>query len=271
MPRFDPAQLPKAPDFSFEAALWAEGVQHVAGIDEAGRGAFAGPVAAGVVIFPPDPALSTVLEGVRDSKQMTPVERASWAPRIRQAARAWGVGFASPQEIDALGIVPATRLAALRAIEKLEVEPQALLLDYLLLPQAALPQTSLVKGDSRSLSIAAASILAKTTRDAWMVELDGELPGYGFAGHKGYGTAQHRAALERLGPSAVHRLQFSPGGQVELTAAVRARTTGLNSDFTCRSSHETSRQNHPALRHLGKPHHPAQPGRQPAHDGSWLG
>jgi ribonuclease HII len=214
VPRFDPAQLPEAPDFSFEAALWAPGVQRVAGVDEAGRGAFAGPVAAGAVIFPPDPALSTVLQGVRDSKQMTAAERAYWSPRIRQAACAWGVGFASAQEIDALGIVPATRLAALRAIEALEVEPQALLLDYLVLPQLSLPQTSLIKGDARSLSIAAASILAKTTRDAWMVELDGRLPGYGFAEHKGYGTVRHRLALERLGPSPAHRLSFRPVGRL---------------------------------------------------------
>lgn len=214
MPGFDPALIPEWPDFSFETGLWNTGLLAVAGIDEAGRGAFAGPVTAGAVIFPPDPALAVQLRGVRDSKQMTPAQRTGWAPCIRQLATAWAVGFASPAEIDALGILPATRLAALRAVESLQIPPLALLLDYLHLDQLALPQTSIVKGDARSLSIAAASILAKTSRDAVMLELDRQYPGYGFAAHKGYGTARHHQALQDLGPSPVHRFSYQPVGRL---------------------------------------------------------
>lgn len=209
MPKFDLNLLPAAPDFTFEADLWQRGLVEVAGIDEAGRGAFAGPVAAAAVIFDPRQE-PTELYGVRDSKQMSPAERAAWAPRIHRMCRSWGVGLASSQEIDHIGILPATRLAFQRALRNLSVQPQALLLDYLLLPESNLPQTALVKGDARSLSIAAASILAKTARDALMVELDGQWPGYGFAAHKGYGTLRHRQALETLGPSPVHRLSFQP-------------------------------------------------------------
>jgi len=208
--RIDPAEIPPAPDFKWERALWAQGFRYIAGIDEAGRGALAGPVCAAAVILPPTERNRLPLSGVRDSKQMTFSQREAAAARIRAVALAWGVGFASPVEIDALGIVPATRLAAQRALAALTPAPEALLLDYLLLPDVNLPQTSLIKGDSRSLSIAAASVLAKTTRDARMVELDGQHPGYGFTHHKGYGTAAHREALARLGPSPVHRLTFAP-------------------------------------------------------------
>lgn len=208
--KFDAASLPEAPDFCFEAELWAQGRQWVAGFDEAGRGAFAGPVAAAGVIFPPQAGLAARLEGVRDSKQMGPQARQAWALAIHEEALAWAVGFASAQEIDALGIVPATRLAMRRALERLSPPPQHLLVDYLELPEVDLPQTPLVKGDARSLSIAAASILAKAARDATLQELDAQYPGYGFARHKGYGTAQHRAALELLGPCCEHRLSFAP-------------------------------------------------------------
>lgn len=202
------APVPAAPDFRFEAELWGKGVSAVAGIDEAGRGALAGPVAAAALIFPPDPHLSRSLVGVRDSKQMKPAEREYWAGRLPSLARAWGVGFASHQEIDALGIVPATRLAARRALDALDLAPQHLLLDYLRIPDCPLPQTALVKGDARSLSIAAASILAKTARDKLLCQLNCEYPGYGFAAHKGYGTVAHRRALAELGPSPVHRRSF---------------------------------------------------------------
>jgi ribonuclease HII len=208
--KFDRSLLPDSPDLQFEIPLWMEGVQAVAGIDEAGRGALAGPVAAGAVILPPDPQLPGILPGVRDSKEMTPLQREYWAGQLRLQAIAWSVGFASHQEIDELGIVAAVRLAALRAIEALMVQPQHLLLDYLMLPDCLLPQTSLIKGDARSLSIAAASILAKTARDALLVELDRAYPEYGFAAHKGYATALHLAALTRLGPSPVHRRSFHP-------------------------------------------------------------
>jgi ribonuclease HII len=195
------------PSLSFEDRFWQGGLSRVAGIDEAGRGALAGPVCAAAVILPPDPALARSLAGVRDSKLMTSSEREAWAPRIREAALAWGVGFASAGEIDSLGIVPATKLAARRALETLS--PDALLTDYLVFPEIDLPQTALVKGDRLSLSVSAASVLAKTARDALLVELDGQYPGYGFARHKGYGTQVHRLALARLGPSPVHRRSFA--------------------------------------------------------------
>ena len=209
-PKFDRRLLPLAPDFAFEIALWDQGYSLVAGVDEAGRGALAGPVAAGALIFPDDPGLLPALKGVRDSKQMTAAQRSFWAERLAEVCLACGVGFASAEEIDSLGIVPATRLAACRAVQGLGVQPKHLLVDYLRLPELPIAQTPLVKGDARSLSIAAASILAKTRRDALLCELEAQYPGYGLAQHKGYATQAHRAALERLGPSPIHRLSFAP-------------------------------------------------------------
>lgn len=207
--KFDASLLPPSPDFSFESSLWKNGCHYVAGIDEAGRGALAGPVVAAVVIFPADTSLK-ILDGVRDSKEMTPSMRDQWAERLRELALAWGVGLATSQEIDALGIVPATRTAAQRAIDSLHVAPQHILLDYLFLPDSPIPQTSLIKGDARSMSIAAASVIAKTARDALLCDLDTQYPEYGFARHKGYGTAAHRAALASRGPSSIHRLSYKP-------------------------------------------------------------
>jgi len=209
-PKFDIRLLPESPDLSFEIPFWEKGLLHIAGIDEAGRGALAGPVAGGAVVLPPDPDIDRLLEGVRDSKQMTPMQRAFWAKRLKEIALAWGIGYASNQEIDELGIVPATRLAVRRAVAKLSIRPDHLLVDYLELPGSSVPFTPLVKGDARSLSIAAASILAKTGRDALLVELDVRYPGYGFADHKGYGTRAHLSALVNLGPCPVHRLSFAP-------------------------------------------------------------
>lgn len=199
------------PDLGFERGLWAGGLKHVAGLDEAGRGALAGPVAVGAVILPCDSRLLVrALAGVRDSKQMTPLERESAAPRIKEAALAWGVGFGSSDEIDTQGIVGATRLAALRALDQLFVFPDYLLTDFRLeLPQLDVSQTALVRGDGRCLSIAAASVLAKTARDALMREMDSQVPGYGLGRHKGYGTAAHRRALQVMGYSAIHRKTFS--------------------------------------------------------------
>jgi ribonuclease HII len=206
--KFDRNLLTGAPDLSFEKELWSAGILHIAGIDEAGRGALAGPVAASALILPPDPGIKKVLQGVRDSKEMTPAEREEWATRLPRLALAWGVGFATHMEIDRLGIVPATRLAAQRALGFLQISAQHLLIDFLEMPECCLPQTPIVKGDARCLSIAAASILAKTARDALLRQLDEEYPGYGFAAHKGYPTAAHRAAIARLGPSPIHRLSF---------------------------------------------------------------
>jgi len=198
------------PDTLFESELWNSGILYIAGLDEAGRGALAGPVAVGAVILPSDKTLlSSTLIGARDSKQLTPLKRESLAPKIRDIALAWAVGFATSEEIDMQGIVRATRLAALRALHQFTITPQYLLTDYRLeLPQLEISQTSLVKGDVHCLSIACASILAKTERDALMRELDAQYPGYGLAKHKGYGTQAHRSALERLGLSPIHRRSF---------------------------------------------------------------
>ena len=198
-----------SPDLSHERKLWTA-FKHVAGLDEAGRGALAGPVCVGAVILPDDkPLLLRALSGVRDSKQLTPRKRDQLAPRIKEIARAWGIGFASADEIDALGIVPATRLAASRALEAMSFFPDFLLTDFRLeLPELDVSQTALVKGDQRSFSIASASILAKTARDKLIVELDPQYPQYGFVRHKGYGTLLHRRMIAKLGFSPIHRKTF---------------------------------------------------------------
>lgn len=197
------------PTLVLEQLLWEAGFHYLAGIDEAGRGALAGPVAAAAVILPPDPTLEQTLVGVRDSKQMTPAEREYWAPHIRRFCLAWGVGFASVDEVDEMGILGATCLAARRALESLSRMPDWLITDFLLLREMGLPQTALIKGDQRSLSVAAASVLAKTSRDALLREFDSRYPGYGFARHKGYGTPAHRAAIQRLGICPLHRRSFT--------------------------------------------------------------
>ncbi len=208
----------KYPSLDYEKRLWQAGYQHVAGIDEAGRGALAGPVCAAAVLLPADSSLTQTLREVRDSKLMTPLARQAWAPVIQAIALAFGIGFASAQEIDALGIVPATKLAAMRALARLSpsplsspapLSPDYLLTDYLVFPNSELPQTALVKGDRLSLSIAAASVLAKTARDARMRELDSLFPTYGFARHKGYGTRFHQEAIRRIGLCEIHRKSFS--------------------------------------------------------------
>lgn len=198
------------PDLTYETNLWSC-YKHIAGLDEAGRGALAGPVAVGAVILPPgdSPHLLQALAGVRDSKQMTPLERESLAPRIRESALTWCVAFASAEEIDTLGIVHATRLAGLRALNGLSCIPEYLLTDFRLeLPQLDISQTALVKGDALCLSIAAASVLAKTARDELMRNLDLQFQGYGLGKHKGYGTQVHRSAMKRMGMSPIHRKTF---------------------------------------------------------------
>jgi len=208
--KFDRGLLPDAPDFCYEASLWEQGFSLVAGVDEAGRGAIAGPVAAAALIFPPDSNQLVQLHGVNDSKVLKPVERTQWAKRLRNIALDWGVGFAEAEEIDQLGILRAVYLAAGRALAELKFHPQYLITDYLQIPDCLQPQLSLVKGDARSMSVAAASILAKTARDSLLCEYDTNFPGYGFAQHKGYGTAAHCVALADLGPSPVHRRSFKP-------------------------------------------------------------
>ncbi|MEA3327297.1 MAG: ribonuclease HII [Chloroflexota bacterium] len=209
--RFDRSLLPERPDLTFERNLWDEGLCFVAGVDEAGRGALAGPVAAGAVVLPSDFSnLAERLKGVKDSKVMTAKDRDVWALAIKDIAVDWGVGFASADEIDRIGIVPATYLAVKHALAQVKCSVEHILVDYLTLPEVRVAQTPLVKGDARSLSIASAAVLAKTSRDALLVQMDEEFPGYGFASNKGYATKAHRTSIRKLGPCEQHRRSFSP-------------------------------------------------------------
>jgi len=197
------------PSFDEEELLAAQGYRLIAGVDEAGRGALAGPVAAAAVILPLHLSAAW-LATVRDSKQLAPAVRDYLYDCIYGDALAVAVGMASHEEIDATGIAGATRQAMKRAIARLLPAPQHLLVDYLRLPGVLLPQKGIVHGDGLSYSIACASIVAKVTRDRLMVEMDGDYPGYGLAQHKGYGTSEHLACLDRLGPCEVHRRCFQP-------------------------------------------------------------
>jgi ribonuclease HII len=190
----------------FESALWDAGLLHVAGVDEAGMSPLAGPVAAAAVIFAP----RSRIPGVDDSKKLDAETREKLAVEIKGRAIAWSVAFAQVEEIDRINIYWAGLLAMRRAVEGLSVAPQHILLDARRLKELQTPQQAIVNGDGKSLTIAAASILAKTTRDALMCKLDIEYPGYGFSKHKGYPVREHRAALARLGASPVHRRSFAP-------------------------------------------------------------
>jgi ribonuclease HII len=198
-------------DLSFEFELWQFGYRTIAGVDEAGRGAWAGPVVAAAAILPDDlKALSSLLGRVDDSKRLTARARDRMARLIRANALTVGVGFGPVDEIENRGILNATKTAMLRALEELAPQPDFVLLDYLTLRDLACPQRGLVHGDALSLSIAAASIIAKVSRDHWMAEQEAQFPGYGFPRNKGYGTAEHLAALQRLGPCPLHRRTFRP-------------------------------------------------------------
>lgn len=203
---------PGRPDLIEEAALQQGGFSLVAGVDEAGRGAWAGPLVAGAVIVgeigPGD--LPAGWAGVRDSKLLTPEQRDTAFDLIMREALAVGVGSVAPDEIDLIGLTAANELAMVRAVRALAVPPQALLVDAFTLPSIPLPQRALIKGDARSLSIAAASIVAKVTRDRLMAQLATAHPGYGFEQHVGYGVAIHQDALARLGPCPIHRLSYAP-------------------------------------------------------------
>ncbi len=200
------------PNLLLERRLRAQGYHLIAGIDEAGRGAWAGPVVAAAVILPLDRRdLRAALRGANDSKQLTPRQRERFFDVIHEVALAVGVGGAGPGEIDRDGIVAATRAAMERAVSMLNPQPHALLIDAVNLQSLIpLPQRSLNYGDSVSLSIAAASIVAKVSRDRALAVLDVRYPGYGFARHKGYGTAAHHAALQRLGATEAHRKSYAP-------------------------------------------------------------
>jgi ribonuclease HII len=199
----------QVPTFIEEETLIVQGYRLIAGVDEVGRGPLAGPVVAAAIILPLDERPSW-LSRVRDSKQLTPSQRESIFDQVLKSGVAFGVGSVSHEVIDERGIAPATRLAMRRAIEHLSTRPDYLLIDFMRLPGIRIPQKSVVDGDSLCLSIAAASIVAKVTRDRHMVELDSQFPGYGLAQHKGYGTPEHLEALQRLGPCAIHRKTFTP-------------------------------------------------------------
>lgn len=203
----------KMPDFSFEQICWARHESLVAGVDEAGRGPLAGPVVAAAVILPRD----FQLEGLNDSKKLSAKKRELiFAQLMDDDALIWGIGEASCQEIDRINILQATYLAMRRAIEALSCVPNHCLIDGLPIKNFAYSHTGIVKGDSRSLSIAAASILAKVTRDRIMLELDANFPQYGFAQHQGYGTVKHLNALRTYGPCLHHRQSFQPVAQLSL-------------------------------------------------------
>lgn len=202
------------PDLAQERIFWKTGCSHVGGVDEAGRGAWAGPVFAAVVVLSPDFTRTKPFGKVRDSKQMTPAQRNIWRPIIIDNSIDWGEDYATNDEIDSLGIVSATRLAIQRALQQLSCIPDALLLDYINLPDISIPQKALIRGDQKVLSIAAASILAKTGRDEFMKEMEGLYPGYYFLSNKGYGTFAHRVALAKQGICRIHRLSFKPINEI---------------------------------------------------------
>ena len=201
--------MPTKPDWSAERLLWKQSYLRVAGVDEVGRGPLAGPVVAAAVVFPQSFS-ARKLPGLRDSKQLTAAARERLAPQIRRLAESVGLGNASPTEIDALGIVGATVTAMSRAVRDLPSGTDHLLVDALALECNGLPCRAIVHGDALCCSIAAASIVAKVARDALMEELDAQYPDYGLARHKGYPTPEHLTALERLGPTPLHRRSFAP-------------------------------------------------------------
>lgn len=202
------------PGFDAELRSMKQGFTCIAGVDEAGRGPLAGPVVAGAVVIPLHVDLP---EGLNDSKKLTPAKREKLFHQLLEHSDVIAAtGMATAKEIDELNILRATHLAMRRAVDALPVKADFCLIDGLPVKGFAYAQEAIVKGDSKSLSIAAASILAKVTRDHMMEELDLVYPGYGFAAHKGYGTKQHMEALRRLGPCPEHRRSFAPVAQLEL-------------------------------------------------------
>ncbi len=220
------------PTLDEELHLTHDGHGPIAGVDEVGRGAWAGPLVAAAVVLPPvfSPPLAEELllrlADVRDSKTCTPEERARLAVTIREVASGVGVGVVASDELDRYGLTVGNRLAMRRAVEALPWMPGYLLLDWVRLPELRIPQRAFARGDATSLSIAAASIIAKVERDTMMAAFDAAHPGYDFARHKGYGTPTHRAALRLHGPSPIHRYRFAPVH----AAAVAARTYPLEAE-----------------------------------------
>ncbi len=191
--------------YRFESAAWRRGITRLAGVDEAGRGPLAGPVVAAAVVLPPGARIT----GVDDSKRLAPEERGRLFEVIRDRALAVGVGVVDHVTIDRINILEATRLAMAQALGALTMEPELVLTDFVAVPGLRCPQRNLVEGDRRSASVAAASIVAKVTRDRIMEEADRDWPLYGFGRHKGYATVEHREALERHGPCPLHRRTFA--------------------------------------------------------------
>lgn len=193
------------PDLLGDILLASSG-DMIAGVDEAGRGPLAGPVVAAAVILDPD----RPIEGLRDSKKLTEAERDRLAPIIRERALAWSVAHATVEEIETLNILQATMLAMKRAVMGLKITPELVLVDGNRIPELPMAADAVVKGDDKVPAISAASILAKTTRDGWLVELDKRYPEYGFARHKGYGVPEHVRAIREHGILSVHRKTFAP-------------------------------------------------------------
>jgi ribonuclease HII len=191
----------------FESALWKQGLQFIAGVDEAGRGPLAGPVVAAAVIFPPD----FLLASVDDSKRLSPEMREQLYPRIIESCTTYGVGIVSVEEIDRINIYQAAMLAMRKALSQLSPAAQHVLVDgHRPIPQLDLPQTAIIKGDGLSFTIGAASIIAKVVRDRIMLDYHRQFPHYGFDEHKGYPTPAHIAALRQHGPCEIHRRSFHP-------------------------------------------------------------
>lgn len=204
-------QVNVRPSLRHERAAGRAGRTLIAGVDEVGRGSWAGPVVAAAVILPTRRrGLSAALDSVRDSKQLSAAQRRHAFRAIFACGSTVSLGWASHHVIDRAGLAFANRRAMCRAIEGLTSEPELVLLDHFALPECELPQLCLTHGDATCLSIAAASIVAKVFRDGYMCGLERRYPGYGFAQHKGYGTANHRTALRELGVSPVHRVSFTP-------------------------------------------------------------
>lgn len=205
-----PHSVPEWPSLEFERSLWRDGCARVAGIDEVGRGPLAGPVVTAAVMFDQTGA-DRWIGTLTDSKQMTAEHRERAYGELVTSGVTFGIGACSSEEIDEIGIAVATRLAMARAIEALEVDLDHILIDAVQLDSQRTPQTAIIKGDAISLSIAAASVIAKVTRDRLMAGVfEEQFPAYGFASHKGYGTAAHLAALQQHGPCAIHRRSFRP-------------------------------------------------------------
>lgn len=194
------------PTFEFEASLWGQGMNIIAGVDEVGAGCLAGPVVTAAVVLPREVNIAKL----RDSKTLSPAQREKIALEIKEVTVAWAIGLSTPQEIDEINIRQADFLAMRRALEGLKIEYDAVLSDGFAIPGLVCHQQAIIKGDQKSKSIAAASIIAKVYRDALMVEYEKEFPGYGFAQHKGYGTAEHCLALKTLGPCPIHRFSYAP-------------------------------------------------------------